>query len=670
MAIEYIPYFPTTTEGQALLNNFTRTQRILRYRDNDRIVSSVERGMPLFDTTLEETVGCANSGNLVLRGECLSACAYLKKKINSGEMKPIDLVYIDPTFASGADYAKQVFIRRNPNLASQIADAQTRLEDEALRSFEEKMYGDIWDKERYLNWMYENLRAIKSVMSSTGSIYVHLDYHIGPYVKVLLDEIFGEDSFQNEIIWKRSTAHSDSGGFANLHDSIYYYAWGQDFTFNTQYVPYSEEYIERYYRHSDANGRRYLDRDLSAKGLSGGGYTYDWNGKPGYWRCPIETMRQYESEDRLYYTSNGTPRYKQYLDEMPGVPAQDLWTDIYAVNSQAQERVDYATQKPESLLSRIIAASSNEGMLVADFFGGSGVTAAVSAKTGRNFIHCDVGINSIQTVRQRLKQDGASFDIFEIRDGVSLYRNPVQTMDKIKSLVPGLCNEDGLDKFWEGAMRTATDGMIPVYIPNLTDSTTKLLDKPLVLRIINEAMPDLPATTKKVIVFYVDIDNIKEIEHFIADQNDTNIQIELRDLKPLLTGTVVEDSFSYEIDNDTSDSLSNYRVRILSFSSDRLEGKIEEFNEKGIFSGKKSFVPISISESGIELIELVSVDCSSADGVWHADAEIYIDKLGYVVKDGQRTESLWDGTICCEEKPLRIKVRNISGDETVVEVGA
>lgn len=665
MAIEYVPYFPTTIEGQAVLNNFVRTQRLLRYRDNDRIVRSVQRGMPLYETSFMETVGEVGNGNMLIRGECLSACAFLKKRIDAGEMQPIDLVYIDPPFASGADYAKQVYIRRNPNVAEQARSAETQLEDEELRSFEEVMYGDIWDKERYLNWMHENLLAIKSVMSPNASIYVHLDYHIGHYAKILLDEVFGESAFQSEIIWKRSSAHSDSSGFANIHDSIFYYALGDAFHFETPYVEYTEEYIKSHYKHKEEDGRLYKDGDLSAKGLSGGGYTYTWKGKEGYWRCPITTMERYESEGRIYYTRNGTPRIKQYLDEMPGMPAQDLWTDVFPVNSQAAERVDYATQKPEALLERIVEASSDKGMSVADFFGGSGTTAAVCAKTGRKFIHADVGINSIQTTRQRLREIGdVSFDVYEIRDGVSLYRNPAQTMEKLKSLIPGMTNEDALDKFWEGAFRTA-DGIVPVYIPNLTDSTTKFLDKVLAMRIINEAMPDLPESTKKVVVFYVDMVDEAELREFIEEHNDTGIEIELRDLKPLLADVVNEDEFAFEVSQGGDNLLETWRTSIASYTSDRLEGKISEYNEKGILQGKKSFKPIAISEEGLELIECVSLDCTAAEGVWHADAEVYIDRNGFVVKDGRATERFWDGSIGSEKRPLRIRVRNIAGDETM-----
>ena len=666
MAIKYIPYFPNTLEGQAILDNFVRTKRVLRYRDNDQVIECVQRGMPLYEMETKETIGANPNQNKIIRGECLSACAYLKE-----HGIPVDLVYIDPPFASGADYAKKVYIRRNPLVAKAIAQAESELDVEELKAFEEKMYGDVWNKERYLNWMYENLMAIKSVMSDTASIYVHLDYHIGHYVKILMDEIFGEDNFRNEIIWKRSTAHNDSTGFANLHDCIFYYSKSSELYFDTPLVPYSQDYIERYYNKVDEDGRRYLDRDLSAKGLKGAGYSYSWKGKDGYWRCPITTMERLDKENRLYYTSNGTPRYKQYLDEMEGVPAQDLWTDIYAVNSQAEERVDYATQKPEALLERIIKASSNGGMLVADFFGGSGVTAAVANKLGRRFIHCDIGVNSIQTVRDRLLADKAEFEVQEIKDGVSLYRNPVQTMDKLKSLIKGLRNEDALDKFWEGSIVDTKYGMMPVYLPNLIDGTTRLLDKPLMNRIIREALPDLPEDTKRVIVYYIDIIDRQEIEEFIRENNDrTTIEIELRDLKQVLDDVVLEDDAEWELTETHDDLLGGWKVEIKSFHSDRVLHKIAEFNNKGqqqALQKGKEFKPLIISDEGLETIEWLSLDCTTADpkAPWHSDIEIKINRLGYVIKNGAKTTDFWDATICSDDQPLRLKIRNICGDETI-----
>ncbi len=657
MAIKYVPFIPEPIEGQAVLGNFNR---ILRYKGSDEAAMTLQRGMPLYEMEKQETVGENPEQNMLIRGECISACAYLKE-----QGIQVDLVYIDPPFASGADYAKQVYIRRNPKVAETIAQAEQELDIAELKSFEEKMYGDVWDKEKYLNWMYENLMAIKSVMSESASIYVHLDYHIGHYVKILLDEIFGEDNFRNEIIWKRSTAHSDSSGFANLHDSIFYYSNIENYVFNAQYVPYSQEYIDTYYRNTDTDGRKYLDRDLSAKGLQGGGYSYEWNGINGYWRCPLDTMKKYQAAGRLYYTKNGTARYKQYLDEMPGVPAQDIWTDIFAVNSQASERIDYATQKPETLLERIINASSDKGMLVADFFGGSGVTAAVANKLGRRFIHCDIGINSIQTARDRLKANGAEFDVLEIKDGVQLYRNPVQTMEKIKSLIPGLRAEENLNAFWAGAISDSKLGTVPVYVPDLKDSASKLLDTVLINRVIHQAIPELDRSVKKVIIYYIDITSEEAIRKFIAEDDSTTVKIELRDLKAVLDDVIIDDYAEFRC-AETSEGLFNgYVVTIDRFISDRVSGKIMEFNNKALMNSKKKLKSIEISEEGLELIEFLSLDCTSADGEWHSDSEVKIDKLGYVTRNGQKSKDFWDGTISSIQKPLRLKIRNICGDETI-----
>lgn len=671
MATRYIPYYPDTLEGQARLDNFVRTKRILYYKDNNQVVNRIKRGMPLYEVAERETVGTNDTHNLVMHGECLSTCAYLKE-----QGIEVDLVYIDPPFASGADYAKKIYIRRNPLVQKAIAEAEQTLDNSEMQAFEEKMYGDIWDKERYLNWMYENLMTIKSVMSDTASIYVHLDYHIGHYVKILMDEIFGEQNFRNEIIWKRSTAHNDSTGFANLHDTIFYYTKSSELFFDIPMVSYSQEYIERYYNKQDEDGRKYLDRDLSAKGLKGSGYSYSWKGKDGYWRCPVTTMERLEKEGRIYYTSNGTPRYKQYLDEMEGVPAQDLWVDIYAVNSQAEERVDYSTQKPEALLERIIKASSNEGMLVADFFGGSGVTAAVAHKLGRRFIHNDVNINSIQTARDRLVAAGAEFKIMDIKDGVSLFRNPVQTNDKLLKLIPGLNPDNSLNsKFWAGSIHDSQKGQMPVYLPNLLDSSKRVMDKTEINHIIREALPDLSDDVKQVVVYYIDVEDMDELKAFIhAENRQTDIDIELRDLKVVLDDIVLEDEATWTL-SEVNDGLFNvWQVKMNTFHSNYLKRKIEEYNLKGeaqnakkLADGKKSnFKKIEISDEGLECIEWLSIDCSNAakDAPWHSDTELKIEKTGMVTLNGKKTQNLWDATIKSDKKPLRLKVRSICGDET------
>lgn len=627
MAVKYIPYFPNTLEGQAVLDNFVRTKRVLRYRDNDQIVERIQRGMPYYEVEKVEKVGNADTDNMVIRGECLSACAYLKDKGIT-----VDLVYIDPPFASGADYAKKVYVRRNPKVAEAISKAENELDIDELRAFEEKMYGDIWDKERYLNWMYENLMAIKSIMSDEASIYVHLDWHIGHYVKILLDEIFGEDNFVNEIVWHYyNKMQGNVNRFASNHDVIFFYRKSEDYL----YQPIKEK-------------RGEITKQIKR-----------------VWNKETQKLVNAKGDDgKVIYTETD----EKTID--------DVWRLSMLQPADKEEPVGYATQKPEALLERIIKASSNEGMVVADFFGGSGVTAAVANKFGRKFIHCDIGINSIQTVRDRLLANKAEFEVLEVNDGVSLYRNPVQTMDKLKSMIKGLRNEDALDKFWEGSIQDPKLGMMPVYLPNLMDGTTRLLDKPLVNRIIREALPDLPDDTKRVIVYYIDITDKAEIEQFIKEENNqTLIEIELRDLKQVLDDVVVEDEAEWRLEDGQGAFHDMWQVTLEGFHSDRVLRKIEEINMKGeqqalqnMARGKeKAYKPIVISDEGLETVEWVSLDCHNGDktAAWHSDVEVKIDKYGYVIQNGIKTQSFWDATIQSEEKPLRMKIRNICGDETI-----
>ena len=613
MAVKYVPYFKEPIEGQAILDNFTRTKRILKYADNDKVLNRIDKGMPLYEVETEEIVGDKNVENLIIRGECVSACAYLKEN----DIK-VDLVYIDPPFASGADYAKTIYIRRNPKVAEAIKKAEETLEDEELRTFEEKMYGDVWNKEVYLNWMYENLMAIKSIMSDKSSIFIHLDWHIGHYVKILMDEVFGEDKFVNEIIWRYRRWPAPQKAFQKMHDTIYKYQYGDVIIWNQLYEPKSDSTLKAF-------GDIKLTTEITEKG----------------------TIRKVKTEEK----SQGT-----YLS--------DVWEIPMVQGSASAERIsanNYATQKPEALLEKIIKSSSNKNMVVADFFGGSGVTAKIANDLDRKFIHCDIGINSIETARDRLKEAGASFKVMDIKDGVNLYRNPVQTMDKVKSLIPGLKNDDGVPEFWEGAINDSKIGLIPVYIPNLMDSTTKLLDVVLINKIINQAIPELDDNIKKVIIYYIDISDEKEIKDFIKEYLRRDIEIELRDLKEILDETIVSDVMEYHVEGKS--------LIIDKFISDRLIGKINEYNEKMnsqmLSTGKKAKY-IEISDEGLELIEMISLDCTSGEGIWHSDEEIKIDKLGYVIKNGTKTKDLWDGTISFDKKPCRIKVRNIAGDETII----
>ena len=663
MPIKYVPFISEPVEGQAVLGNFNR---ILRYKGADDVSMTLQRGMPLYEMEKQETVGENVDGNMVIRGECVSACAYLKE-----QGIQVDLVYIDPPFASGADYAKKVYIRRNPKVAETIAQAEKELDIDELKAFEEKMYGDIWDKEKYLSWMYENLMAIKSVMSESASIYVHLDYHIGHYVKILLDEIFGEDNYLAEIIWQKlRSPKSQSTHFANIHDMIYVYGCEKDALFNPIYKEKDKKLLKTHYRNLDPKTGRYYNLDNFTQ--SGQGEPRKFGDKvlapPAgkHWIWSQERIDEGMRNEMIVFSSGGIPYVKRFFDDNEGTRIGDIWTDINPVNQVAAERMDYATQKPTELLERIITASSNEKFIVADFFGGSGVTAAVANKLGRRFIHTDIGLNSIQTTRDRLVADGAEFDVLEIKDGVQLYRNPVQTMDKIKFLIPGLKNEDSLDSFWEGAISDSKLGTIPVYVPNLMDSSSKLLDKVTMNRIIHQAIPELDNNIKKVIVYYIDITDEAEIQNFIKEDDSTTVEIELRDLKTILDDVVIGDYAEFH----TEEIPDGYAVTIDKFISDRVLSKIAEFNQKAFLnsSAKKPYKSIEISEEGLELIEFLSLDCTAIDGEWHSDNEIKIDKNGYVIVDGNKIKEFWDGCIRSPRKPLRLKIRNICGDETVWEV--
>lgn len=631
MATKYISYYPNTLEGQALLDNFVRTRRILRYRDNDRIVEHIKRGMPLYEVESLEKRGANEKHNLMMHGECLSTCAYLKE-----QGIEVDLVYIDPPFASGADYAKKIYIRRNPLVQKAMKEAEQNLDNEEMKEFEEKMYGDIWDKERYLNWMYENLMAIKSVMSEDASIYVHLDYHIGHYVKILMDEIFGEENFRNEIVWHYyNKMQGNVNRFASNHDSIYFYSKSDKYEF----TPIKEK------------------RDQTAKQIK-----RVWN---------KETQRLVNAKD-----DNGRIIYIE-TDEKS---IDDVWRMSMLQPADKEEPLDYATQKPEALLERIIKASSNEGMLVADFFGGSGVTAAVAHKLNRRFIHGDVNINSLQTARDRLVNAGAEFEIKEVKDGVRLFRNPVQTMDKLRdNLIPGLTANAKLDsQYWAGSIMDSKYGMMPVYLPNLLDGSKRVLDKSEMMNIIHKVLPDLPDEVKRVIIYYVDVEEINELRQFIeAENQQTLIEFELRDLKQVLDEVIMEDEAEWDL-QEAKDPLGlsmGWKLQLKSFHSDRVAKKVHDFNEKGVLqtnkkraSGKSAnFSKIKLSDEGLETIEWASVDCVNAEknAPWHSDMEVKIEKMGTVTINGKKTQDYWDASIVSDDKPLRLKIRNICGDETI-----
>lgn len=325
----------------------------------------------------------------------------------------LKLIYIDPPFDVGADFSMDIEIggdtfTKKPNILEEIA------------------YRDTWGKgaDSFIAMIYERLALMRDLLAEDGSIYVHCDWRVNSHIRLVLDEVFGAKNFKNEITWKRTSAHSSANRYGANTDTILFYSRTDKFLFNQIYQKYDSEYVTRF-KYEDVDGRKWVDFDLTGAG-AGPSRVFGDKGeiapkKGRHWAYDQEGIDKLLAEDRIYWTRNGTPRLKIYLEEQQGIPCQAFWNDIDPVNSQAIERASYPTQKPEALLNRIIKASSNEGDLVADFFCGSGTTAAMAEKLGRKWIATDLGKFAIHTTRKRmigvqraLKAEGKDYRAFEI----------------------------------------------------------------------------------------------------------------------------------------------------------------------------------------------------------------------------------------------------------------
>jgi adenine-specific DNA-methyltransferase len=303
----------------------------------------------------------------------------------------VDLIYIDPPFDS----------RQNYKVRFAVGDGDLTTFSPALV---ETAYRDTWGTgvESYLQMLYERLVLLRELLSDRGSLFLHLAPNVSHLARGLLDEIFGPDNFRAEIVWKRATAHADANHLGAVHEDILWFSKTEKVIWNQQYTPYEDWYVERYYRYRDPDGRRFMSGDLSAAGLAGGGYDYEWKGVHRTWRVPRDTMAKLDRQGRVFYTKNGIPRIKRYLDEAKGQPLSDVWSDINPVVSWAPEKLGYDTQKPAALLERILTSSSDEGSIVLDCFVGSGTTAAVAEKLKRRWVAVDIGRFAIHTTRKRL----------------------------------------------------------------------------------------------------------------------------------------------------------------------------------------------------------------------------------------------------------------------------
>ncbi len=352
----------------------------------------------------------------------------------------VDLIYLDPPFNSKATYSVLFKEKNGSDSPAQLAAFEDTwhwdLSTEAAYREVVKGAGKIADLLQalrqflgandmmaYLTMMAIRLIELHRVLKPTGSIYLHCDPTASHYLKSILDAVFGPDNFKTEIAWKRSSAHSDARQgrrqHGRIHDVIFFYTkGGTDYTWNQLFTPYDPEYIERFYRHVEPEtGRRYTLGDLTGPGgAAKGNPMYEVLGVTRYWRFTQDNMEEMISEGRVVQSKPGAvPRYKRYLDEMVGVPIQDMWTDINPIGARAAERMGYPTQKPEALLERIIQASSNEGDLVLDPFCGCGTTLAVAERLHRRWIGIDITHLAITLMRHRLEDTfGAELSPYEV----------------------------------------------------------------------------------------------------------------------------------------------------------------------------------------------------------------------------------------------------------------
>jgi DNA modification methylase len=321
----------------------------------------------------------------------------------------IDLIYLDPPFFSNRNY--EVIWG----------------DEEEVRSFDDRWEGGI---QVYTDWMAQRIAQLHRVLKGTGTMYLHCDPTASHYLKTRTDTIFGGRRFLNEIAWKRFSSKNDPNRFGRTHDLILVYTKSPRYTWNVQYGPFEDDYVDANYRYVEKDtGRRYRLSDLTAN-KPGGDTDYEWHGAKPYkgrhWAYSRAKMDQFEVEGRIVFRRTGMPVYKRYLDEMPGVPLQDVWTDI-KLAAGSRERVGYPTQKPEALLERILTASSNKGEVVLDPFCGCGTTVVVAERLKRDWIGIDVSPTAVGVMKHRLDKMGAR--------GVKTEGLPV-TIEDLKQLKP------------------------------------------------------------------------------------------------------------------------------------------------------------------------------------------------------------------------------------------
>lgn len=369
---------------------------------------------------LSEALGSFDTVDRLFYGDNLEV---LRQRIAD---ESVDLVYLDPPFNSNRSFnvifARHAATENDERAQIQAFDDTWRWTPVTEQQYSSYVTGELPqpvadaltafrlllgenDAMAYLVNMAPRLVELHRVLKESGALYLHCDPTMSHYLKVLLDAIFGAANFITEVIWKRTSAHNRVRRFGPVHDVIIGYGKSQDWTWNPQYVPYDQHYIDQDYRRvEEGTGRRFRISDVTSNRP---GSRYEWKGQPPpgqrYWAYAKERMEEFEASGRLVYSSNGYPQLKRYLDEMPGQLVQDVWTDIQPINNRAAERLGYPTQKPVALLERIIAASSNEGDVVLDPFCGCGTTIDAAIKLKRQWVGIDITYLAVDLIEKRLE---------------------------------------------------------------------------------------------------------------------------------------------------------------------------------------------------------------------------------------------------------------------------
>ena len=347
----------------------------------------------------------------------------------------VDLIYLDPPFNSVAQYN---LLFRTPNADASGAQAEAFHDTWTWGTETNTAYGEIMrrggslarivealraamgeaDIMAYLVMMAVRLTELRDKLKPTGSLYLHCDPTASHYLKIILDAVFGPTGFKNEVVWKRTFAHSNAKKYPPVHDVIFFYTKSNKFTFNIPRLPYDEEYLDKYYRFDDGDGRLYWRDNLCAAGVRNGSSGRPWRGiDPGtkgmHWKYGVEKLDELDAQGRIYWPPKGTmPQYKRYREDLKGRVVSDMWEDIDRINPISAEREGYPTQKPLALLERIISVSSNPGDVILDPFCGCGTTVDAAEKMGRSWVGIDIAVHAVKIIEARLKR----------RHGVSPYK--------------------------------------------------------------------------------------------------------------------------------------------------------------------------------------------------------------------------------------------------------